>query len=175
MCTLGDAWADVGDSFYGSYPLWSHNCTLEDWAGPHWGDDIPPLVAARAPSCSCVGRSCCPPLVIIAPPLGAQLRLPPPTLFVVSHGTRVPPLACVKAGTCALGGEPGKATRPWEVAAVVVGDWAVGHPSRCSCGGPAALEGQRFKGLCPWRGCVGRMASRAFVRTRGRMVVCYGF
>ena len=125
--------------FYCSYPLWSHNCTLGDWAGPHWGDDIPPLVVARAPSCSCVGWSFAHPWSSLHLPWarGFVRRHPRYSWCPVGRGSHPSP-ALRQAHLYSLGGGPGEETRPREVAAAAVGDWA-GYPSRCSGDGPAAL------------------------------------
>jgi hypothetical protein len=108
-------------------PLGTRRCFVHPWrlgGSTVWGDEFPPLVVACPPA----GRTIPHPWSSTTPPLGAWLRLPPPHAFLVSYfWMRVPPLACVKAGTCALGGEPGEATRPREVAAVAMGSWGTGR------------------------------------------------
>ena len=104
-------------------PLGTRRCFVHPWrlsGSTVWGDDFPPLVVVCPPA----GRTIPHPWSSTTPPLGAWLRLPPPHAFLVSYfWMRVPPLACIRAGTCALGGEPGKATRLWKVAVVVMGSW----------------------------------------------------
>ena len=123
-------------------PLGTRRCFVHPWrlgGSTVWGDDFPPLVVTCPPA----GRTIPHPWSSTTPPLGAWLCLPPPHACLVSPffwRTRVPPLACVMAGTCALGGEPGKATQPREVggycgflgfAAAADGELRSGHTSIC--------------------------------------------
>lgn len=146
-------------------PLGTRRCFVHPWrlgGSTVWGDEFPPLVVACPPA----GRTIPHPWSSTTPPLGAWLRLPPPQAFLVSvffgRGSHPSPalrqalvrwavnqakqrgrgrlrrLPWVLGGPGGRNGIAGDETRRLRLHCCRTANVAV-CPSRCKCGGPAAL------------------------------------